>query len=243
MCSAIRPGVWGYVLTLLGNVIKCTAIGRPLSSVSPTFPQCSCSLVHVRLVFGLLQAVEELQAHLLCRFDRFSAGALYAQKALSAQYSPSHTGAVSSMPGCIAARSGVRAGRWCEVLPVGRPRREHRAHVQVHIPQRAEHSSHLSTHRLRCSQHHCASSGRARTGAFCRFAGRPSPGLSAVPPALRFEALSIFALLSSRRLSKLISGFSKNSGVVVLVHCVAGAGLLNRVAVVANWCCDSQLWS
>jgi hypothetical protein len=85
------------------------------------------------------------------------------------------------------------AGRWCEVLPVGRPRREHRAHVQVHIPQRAEHSSHLSTHCLRCSQHHCASLGRARTGAFCRFAGRPSPGLSAVPPALRFDALSIFA--------------------------------------------------
>lgn len=85
------------------------------------------------------------------------------------------------------------AGRWCEVLPVGRPRREHRAHVQVHIPQHAEHSSHLSTHRLRCSQHHCASLGRARTGAFCRFAGRPSPGLCAVPPALRFDALSIFA--------------------------------------------------
>ena len=99
---------------MLGNVMKCTAMGRPLSSVSPTFPPCRSSLMHVRLVFGLLQTVEELQAHLLCRSDGFSAGALYAQKALSARYSPSHTVAVSSMPGCIAARSGVRA-----VRPVG----------------------------------------------------------------------------------------------------------------------------
>jgi hypothetical protein len=46
---------------------------------------------------------------------------------------------VSLIFGCIGTVSGVRAAapRWCEVLPVGRPRRECRAYVQVHIPQRA----------------------------------------------------------------------------------------------------------
>jgi len=54
----------------------------------------------------------------------------------------------------------------------------------------------------------CAPLGGARTGAFCRFAGRPSPGLSAALPTLRFDALSIFAYSWSRNLSEPISRLS-----------------------------------
>lgn len=81
----------------------------------------------------------------------------------------------------------------------------------------------------------------ARTGAFCRFAGRSSPGLSAALPALRFDALSIFAYSWSRSLSELFSRLLANSEVVVPVHCVAGAGLCDRVAVVANRCCGQDV--
>ena len=198
-------------LTLSGSVMKCTAMGRPLSSVSPTFPHNVCSLVHVRLVFGLLQAIQELQAHFRCRLGRLSAGALHVRNALSAGYSTLFAYSIFPIFGCIAAVSGVRAAaaRGCEVLPVGRPRRERRAHVQVRIPQRAQHGVHLSTHCPLCSHHHCTPLGCARTGAFCRFAGRPSLGLSAALPALRFDALSIFMWSWSRRLSKPFSGLCK----------------------------------
>jgi hypothetical protein len=170
------------------------------ASVSPTCPHSTCSLVHVRLVFGLLQAVEELQAHVRGRLDCLATRALHAQKALSAMRSMLFAQVVSSIAGCIAAVSGVRAAaaRWCEVHPVSRPRRESRAHVQVRIPQRAKHSMRF-LHTLSAMQPSlCAPLGCARTGAFCRFAGRPSPGLSAALPALRFDALSIFAYSWSR---------------------------------------------
>ena len=179
-----------------GSVMKCTAMGRPLSSVSPMFPHYVCSpyartscLWPASSCRGTsspspLSIRPFLRWRPVCTKDMVSTVFSIAH-ICSVLHARLHRGAVWC--------SRSAAGRWCEVLPVGRPRREHRAHVQVHIPQRAEHSSHLSTHRLRCSQHHCASLGRARTGAFCRFAGRPSPGLSAVPPALRFDALSIFA--------------------------------------------------
>lgn len=113
------------------------------ASVSPTCSHSTCSLVHVRLIFGLLQAVEELQAHVRGRLDCLAARTLHAQKALSAVRSMLFAQFMSSIAGRIAAMSGVRAAaaRWCEVHPVSRPRRESRAHVQVRIPQRARHST------------------------------------------------------------------------------------------------------
>jgi hypothetical protein len=148
---------------------------------------------HVRLILCLLQAVQELQALGLCRLYSLrrrvalglhASGPVSIVSIISQRYSP-----VTFV--CTVGGRGVavraRGRRRCWPTRRATPRWSRAACLGT-MPHRNQHASYISRPPPTM---HPPPFRDARTVAFCRFAGRPSPSPAAALEALRFAALSM----------------------------------------------------